>query len=147
MSDYFKRKVNGYLTVEASMIMPLVIFLMALLIYLTFFLYNRCVLSQDAYILAFRGSISDKEGESEILEYLEESAGIQFGNKYVGMKDLHKSITISNKSVTVRIQGKSGKGWNLEAIGEAHISDPEETIRRIRLIKKAGEKFKNRSED
>lgn len=47
---------NGYLTVEASLIMPLVILIYLLMILCGFYLYNRCVISQDNYLLAFRGS-------------------------------------------------------------------------------------------
>ena len=52
----WNKKVNGYLTVEASFVMPIVLFLYLLVILLAFFLYNRCVISQDLYILALRGS-------------------------------------------------------------------------------------------
>lgn len=50
------RKWNGYLTVEASLVMPIVLFLYLLIILSGFYLYNRCVISQDNYLLAFRGS-------------------------------------------------------------------------------------------
>lgn len=47
---------NGYMTVEASFLMPMVLFLYLLIILCGFFLYNRCIISQDNYLLAFRGS-------------------------------------------------------------------------------------------
>lgn len=47
---------SGYLTVEASLVMPLVIMIYLLMILCGFYLYNRCVISQDNYLLAFRGS-------------------------------------------------------------------------------------------
>lgn len=50
------RKAGGYLTVEASLVIPLAVFLTGLIFYMTFYLYNRCAASQDAYMLAFRGS-------------------------------------------------------------------------------------------
>lgn len=50
------KKWNGYLTVEASFVMPIVLFLYMLVILCGFYLYNRCVISQDNYLLAFRGS-------------------------------------------------------------------------------------------
>ena len=50
------KKWNGYLTVEASFLMPMVLFLYMLVILCGFYLYNRCVISQDNYLLAFRGS-------------------------------------------------------------------------------------------
>lgn len=47
---------NGYLTVEAAFIMPVVLFLYLLVILCGFYLYNRCVMSQDGYLLVLRGS-------------------------------------------------------------------------------------------
>lgn len=49
-------KWNGYLTIEASFVMPIVLFLYLLIILSGFYLYDRCVISQDDYLLAFRGS-------------------------------------------------------------------------------------------
>ena len=51
------KKAEGYFTVEASLVMPLVIFLIGFIFYLTFYLYNRCAIAQDTYVLAFRGSL------------------------------------------------------------------------------------------
>lgn len=49
-------KWNGYLTIEASFVMPIVLFLYLLIILSGFYLYDRCVISQDDYLLAFWGS-------------------------------------------------------------------------------------------
>lgn len=50
------KKWNGYLTVEAAFIMPVILLLYLILIVCGFYLYNRCVISQDSYLVAFRGS-------------------------------------------------------------------------------------------
>ncbi|MDE7015528.1 MAG: pilus assembly protein, partial [Kineothrix sp.] len=44
------KKAEGYFTVEASLVMPLVIFLIGFIFYLTFYLYNRCAIAQDTYV-------------------------------------------------------------------------------------------------
>ncbi|MGN0377113.1 MAG: TadE family protein [Suilimivivens sp.] len=58
------RCLKGYLTVEASFIMPWVVFLYLLIILCGFYLYDRCVISQDNYLLAFRGSRFTDAGEN-----------------------------------------------------------------------------------
>lgn len=55
---------KGYLTVEASFIMPIVLVIYLLIILCGFYLYNRCVISQDNYLLAFRGSRFTEAGEN-----------------------------------------------------------------------------------
>lgn len=47
---------KGYMTVEASFIVPIVLIILVLIIKSSFLLYDRCVMSQDSYLLVFRGS-------------------------------------------------------------------------------------------
>ncbi len=50
------KKCNGYFTVEASFIMPLVLGLYVLIISSAILLYNRCVISQDCFLVAMRAN-------------------------------------------------------------------------------------------
>lgn len=50
------KKVNGYMTVEASLIIPLVLCIYVAVIKLGFLIYDRCVMSQDQYLAVFRSS-------------------------------------------------------------------------------------------
>lgn len=63
------KKWKGYLTIEAAYVMPVVLFLYVLIILCGFYLYDRCVISQDNYLLAFRGSrfTFAKEGYGEVI--------------------------------------------------------------------------------
>lgn len=134
---------------EASMIIPLVIFLIAFLFYLSFFLYNRCVLSQDAYILAFRGSVKCKEENGEIVKYLDKNSKKQFGIKYMGLNGSDKIIEVNSKKIIVTAEGKMkvsfikdfnlSNTWSLKAVSEAERNCPVDNIRKIRFLEKAGE--------
>lgn len=48
------KKWKGYFTVEASLIMPIVLFLYLLIILAALFLYGRCAISQDNFLLGMR---------------------------------------------------------------------------------------------
>lgn len=48
------KKIKGYFTVEAVYLIPIVLLLYVLIILGGFYLYDRCVMSQDCYLLAFR---------------------------------------------------------------------------------------------
>ena len=61
------------MTLEASFIVPMIICVFALLIYFSYYLYGRCILSQDAYILAFRASVADEEIYGSPESYVYES--------------------------------------------------------------------------
>lgn len=64
-----ERKWNGYMTVEASLLVPMVLFLCLFLILVCFFLYNRCIISQNNYIDALRESRSVYRN-SEMIEVI-----------------------------------------------------------------------------
>lgn len=48
------KKWKGYFTVETSLIMPIVLFLYLLIILAALFLYGRCAISQDNFLLGMR---------------------------------------------------------------------------------------------
>ncbi len=51
-----KKKIKAYMTIEASFIVPVCTMIIILTIMFLFFLYNNCVVYQDCYIAALRGS-------------------------------------------------------------------------------------------
>ena len=50
------KKYNGYFTVEAAFILPIVLFIYLLIILSALFLYCRCVISQDDFLLGMRAA-------------------------------------------------------------------------------------------
>ena len=71
------------MTLEAALIVPMIICVFALLIYFSFYLYGRCVISQDSYILAFRASTA-RFGGDDPGGYVASKAASQAGRKYFG---------------------------------------------------------------
>ena len=63
------KKWKGYFTVEASFILPLVLFLYLLIILAALFLYCRCMISQDNFLLGMRGErfSEGKTGYGEVI--------------------------------------------------------------------------------
>lgn len=50
------RKISAYMSVEASLLLPLILFVIVFLMYLCFFCYESCYVKQAAYLSAFRAS-------------------------------------------------------------------------------------------
>ena len=72
---------NAYLTIELSLIFPIILLVIVLVVHWGFMMYDRVIMSQDAYLLALRGAvISDKEPE----QYALENSDWQFGGWYFG---------------------------------------------------------------
>lgn len=73
------KKWNGYFTVEASFIMPMVLVLYLLIILSALFLYCRCAISQDCFLLAMRAErfTWGEENYGEVIYGLEEDGFFQ----------------------------------------------------------------------
>lgn len=50
-----RKKYNGYFTVEFAFILPIILFIYLLIIFSAMFLYCRCLISQDEFLLSMRG--------------------------------------------------------------------------------------------
>ena len=138
------KRYKGYMTLEASLLMPMVICILTLLIYFTYYLYGRCIISEDSYILAFRATISDKGGAPYDPEgYVAEKASDVAGKKYFGSEKPQFTSEISGKDV--RVVGKSSTrhramgryflkpsgSWGFEAAGRA---TKRQYTRHIRIL-------------
>ncbi len=138
-------KVRGYLTIEASLIVPLVLLVISFMFYCTYHLYHKCVLAQDVYIVAFRGSAVHDQDSTEIREALEQEAVRQFGNKYfskhrmLGQAQVSQDTISLEASVTTKTSWMSDllsdQRWTIRMKREAYMIRPVEWIGRIRRYK------------
>lgn len=147
LQKVFFRKANGYFTVEASMLMPLVLSLIALIFYLTFYLYDRCVISQDVYILAFRGALQCGKGGADIEQYIQSESASKYGSKYIGVDNLESNVWTGDNSVAVEATGiMATTHWKFTARKEVERICPVEFIRKMRLAQRIGEKLEMNKE-
>lgn len=58
-NKHIAKGMKGSFTIEASVILPLIVYILLLVVYLSFYLYSSYVLSLDAYMSVFRGSRAD----------------------------------------------------------------------------------------
>jgi hypothetical protein len=135
------------MTVEAALIMPLVLCILVILIYTSFLLYDTCLYSQDAYILCMRAAEWKESGNTSDPERAESGQKAQFGNKYVGVS--HLSGTAERAGDKIQYEG-SGRVlpkvfggsslmpwqiWDIHAEGSSRQKDPPWKIRRYRRLR------------
>ncbi|MBQ9990866.1 MAG: pilus assembly protein [Lachnospiraceae bacterium] len=94
---------NAYMTVEASLIMPLVLLGIVFILFLGFYLYNVCILRQVAYTAALRGSLLTEGSNAEIEEYTEEQLMELVGNRLIAVEDMEYQVEVSLTKVKVKI--------------------------------------------
>ncbi|MCI2049791.1 MAG: hypothetical protein LKJ76_08770 [Lachnospiraceae bacterium] len=136
--------VSAYMTVEASFIIPMVLIIFTVLIYLSFYLYARCLFSQDSYILCYRASYDKREDAQGVSEAKKVR---QFGTKYFALHSEAASSGTDGKWIT--FQGKAsvipsifqnsplmpGKVWTISYASRARKTDPPLDIRKFRRLR------------
>lgn len=139
------------MTLEASLIVPMVICVFCLIIYFSFYLYGRCMLSQDTYILAFRAvTTKDREYENDPESYVMSKAGEKAGNKYFGSSFpafeadargdelVVRATAGANHAAMGRYFLKPQSGWEYEAAGKATKIEYCKKIRDMTRIRDFG---------
>ena len=148
------RKVSGYMTLEAALVVPMALCSIVLLIYFSYFLYGRCILTQDAYILAFRATKQNNTGwEEDPAGFVADRASDVLGKKYFGSDEPTVSAASNGKTVTVsgRAQArhlamgryflKPQSGWEYEVFMKATKRETAKHIRTFMRLKDIGKEF------
>lgn len=144
-----KRKLNGYFTIEAAFIMPIVICVLALLCYLGFFMCNRCLLLQDTYIMGLRGSRADGLSNEKTAEYILEQ-GREILPKYYAVSAIDKSVEVEMREISITLwcemrvpfaylvweDDKMSGVWKMREEKTFDRTDPVDFIRACRKVEK-----------
>ena len=136
---------NGYMTIEASMLMPVVTILIVFMLYLGFYLYNVCLLQQTAYTAALRGSLLKKGSREQVRQYTQAQLKELIGERLLAISDLEQevqvtltkvnvSLTMSIKVPFVHLVSEHVSLWNYQAKVSVKRIDPVSIIRGIRKL-------------
>lgn len=128
---------DGYVVVEAAVLLPFASILILMLIYLCSYLYQGCFMTQAAYVSAFRGSRYPAYGaayvEAQLDELLEgEVLSFEPEEREVKAGVLTIQVTLKKNTPLSRIN-ESFKP--LTASWKAVVRDPVAYIRGIRRLK------------
>lgn len=128
-----KREVDGYMTLEAAMVFPAVFALVIMLLYVTFFLYDKCRMTQDLYTSAYRQSIV--RGKSAVDSSVDTSGYFMLSgcSAQTGGGD-QISATASGSMTPAIMTGTESGGsvWELKVTMKARKTDPPHTFRKFR---------------
>lgn len=141
---FLKRTAKGYMTVEAAFLITWTIFVFVLLIYLSFYSYDKCVLFQDAYTVCFRGSI--QKNEDQVVPYINAHMQEQFGKKYFGVGKVKGTVDKNGNTTSVAGECQikvpirqfftmyDRSGWKITTKAKAQIINPTKLIRKCRWV-------------
>ena len=139
---------DGYMTVEASFIVPLAVMILLLLLYWGFFCYDKTVSIQCSYLAALRTSnqwgLTTAAAEQVALEELEQLTEERF--LFIKKGDLLTKAGILNIEASVsgkmdilfsKIWGDDMTEWQLDSKKSASRLKPSSYIRKYRFVGEA----------
>lgn len=144
------KKKNAYFTVEAAMVMPIVVLIQITIFYLLFFQYNRCLMEQDIAALSIRASVLAKEDDWTLLERMKKEAEKVSQNKYIAWECSSPTIELERNVICIgqkcqQIFPFLNVEWQRENIWQSTIAykvdriSPMEVVRSGKKIKVGGE--------
>ena len=133
--EHGQRGLNGYMTLEGAMVFPAVFALIIMLLYATFFLYDKCRMTEDLYTAAYRQSI-DRSGKAG-------GAKIDTSGYFMltgceadvsGGSTVRASASGSMAPALLTGTGEGGRIWEIRVTTEARKTDPPQSFRRYRRL-------------
>jgi hypothetical protein len=129
---------KAYFTVEAALIMPIVLAVHVFILYALSFLYNRALFEQDILALTLRGGISQEEHiQNRIYEMEQETAKI-YWDKYLWLEWDDPTMDIQGDHITISanaVQIGAGREWRIQSKQRSDHINPVLFIRGVLKLK------------
>lgn len=140
------KKLKGSYTVEAAMIFPLIMTVIVIIMYLAFFIHDRCVLYTSAYEAALRASMV-RTSDADRTAVAESAAESLKNQGLLRTEQIEKEVVVNGDNITVKMSGKFSipgnivfmgiggtSGITVDATATAMKKDPVLFIRKCRFI-------------
>lgn len=142
-----KKEVEAYMTVEISVLFPLIVILLMCVIYITFYSYNRTIAFQNAAITALYGKAGCYWEEEERTERMYTVLNTLNKGQYIAIDKFHQKVSIErNQFIVVQEGNVNIPLFNSEILSKLSFSesvrvrrqDEVFNIRQIRKVKQHG---------
>ena len=128
-------KVRGYFTVEASLVLPMVIGTILFVIYAQLYLYDRCLMDQETAMLSVQIVKDDRGNAEEKGQVLKKWQADNLTDKYVGWKMENLRITRKQDRISLEREGRlltDHALWNANVLYENRVLRPASFLRLCR---------------
>lgn len=135
---------GAYFTVEAVLVFPMVLYVCIFIIYSGFYIYDRCVMVQDAYRAALRGSSLYRQDKQEVYNAAEDTLRALMTDKYIAAE--YSFDIVVEQEVKVTVEGNTNmpfrglelltgtEEWNMKEEAKSKCINPVFFIRMCRQI-------------
>lgn len=121
MKRYLTKKMSGYFTVEAALLLPFAMMIIVFMIFLSFYCYDRCILEQCAYAAALRGSSNCFDNTQEAYKEAQGAAELLIEKKLFAIRKVSTTVRVSAVAVTVSYKcevNMPGDSWLRSIVGD-----------------------------
>ena len=132
MRVIFDKRIKAYFTVEAALILPLIIGTIVYIICFLLFWYNRCVMEQEIAVYAVKGAQSRIEEPEQLRIFLEECKAEYLSDQYVGWEMENPVYAMENREWKLKRKGSlfgEEANWKAEAVFECRWIYPADYLR------------------
>lgn len=134
--EHDRRSLKGSFTVEMSLLMPVILFLIMGCILAVFYYHDKNILSGAAYETAVVGSTLSREKNGIEEGRLEELYRERISGKCILFGNIRVNVNVEDDMIEVLVNARHKK-MKLHIIEKAVLTQPEKYIRRIRKIEGA----------
>lgn len=129
------RKMKGMLTVEAAVIVPMILVVFSVLLHMLFYYHDKNILLAAAHEAAAFGSSREVSEKTEIEEHFK----ARIKGRLLLFSKIEAEISLEQKQVTVSCTAMKNS-MSIQVDSAVSRTEPEDYIRTLRKIEKIGEK-------
>lgn len=101
-----KNRLHGYMTIEATLLMPIVWFSLFFIIFAGFFQYDRCVAEQDGKMIVLRASEMRGKDEATVIRTVMREGELAGRKKLLFSDGVQKELQVTKDKVRIKVSGK-----------------------------------------
>ena len=138
MKKMLKAHEKAYFTVEAALILPMVMLFTAVMIFMAFYSHDRCIMEQSAYEAALYGAQNCIKDAREAQREAQLAAGKLTADRLFALKDFTYEVSVTADAVAVAYHGKINMPfivWLGDFVDDLDFSiDASKEAKRIRQV-------------
>ena len=138
----FQKTLSGTFTIEAAVIVPLILFVFSVLMFILFYYHDKNVLLGTAHEAATVGSSRQGMEETELEQYFSN----RIRGKLLLFTRIQTEVRVEEEKVSIVCKARKDR-MSLKVECEGTKTEPEDYIRGVRKLKKIGEGLGEKGED
>ncbi len=136
------KKVDAFITLEYSLLLPVILGIFTLLIYMGLYLHNQCVLQTNINLLAIEGAKLYTDNNQQRLAFLQKKERDLLGEKYILVENIQIAYELKGNNITITGRGSmanpfsafgiGNESWELRATSEVNVPSPRKSLKFIK---------------